>query len=177
MDVTDQASVLHDKGYLYISADLAFLNYLDAFYIGSYNTTRDEAANYMQEVQTGCSDLTAPQLTLDNYEYVIGAELRQGWANYTINSTISGFNATGATRDDIVSSMYSVGQAKAWCGASSFLYGYRYGGSGCAGHLLAVARAACRPEDKQGRAVSGNVPHPRQEGIQGGQLPGGDNRR
>ncbi len=128
-NVTNQATQIGDKGYLYVSADVAFLSYLDAFYISSYNMTRAEASSYMQGVQTGCSGLLAPQLTSDNYEYVIAAELRQGWANYTINSTISGFNTTGATRDDIVSAMYSVGQAQAWCGAVSTLYSYPYSAS------------------------------------------------
>jgi hypothetical protein len=128
-NVTSQASQIGSKGYLYVSADVAFLSYLDAFYISSYNMTRAEASTYMQGVQTGCLGLLAPQLTSDNYEYVIAAELRQGWANYTINSTISGFNATGATRDDIVTAMYSVGQAQAWCGAVSTLYSYPYSGS------------------------------------------------
>ncbi len=127
-NVTGQAAAMHSKGYLYVSADIAFLNYLDAFYLSSYNMTRADAADYMQNVRTSCSGLFTPQLTSSNYEYIVGAEVRQGWANYTINSTISGFNATGATRDDIVSSMYSVGQAQAWCNAVSFLYGYDYGG-------------------------------------------------
>ncbi len=128
--VAGQASMIHQKGYYYISADIAFLDYLDAFYLGSYNMTRGGAFDYMRDVQAGCSSLAAPQLTLGNYEYVIGAELRQGWANYTINSTLSDYNASGATGDDIISSMYSAGQAQAWCGAATFLYGYPYGESG-----------------------------------------------
>ena len=128
-DVAGQASALHQKSYLYISADIAFLDYLNAFYFGSYNVTREAALGRMQDVQTECSSLIAPPLTLGNYEYVIGAELRKGWANYTINSTISDYNATGATGDDILSSMYSTGEAQAWCGASSFLYNYQYSGN------------------------------------------------
>lgn len=128
LGVVNQTAEMHGKGYLYLAADIAFLSYLDGFYLGSYNLSRYQALSYMQNVQASCSGLTAPQLTKSNYEYVIGAELRQGWANYTINSTISGFNATGSTRDDIVSSMYSTGQAQAWCGAVSFLYGYQYPG-------------------------------------------------
>jgi hypothetical protein len=130
MNDTDEAAVIYHDGYYYASADLAFLNRLDAFYLDSYNTSRDGALEYMQNVQVNCSDLMAPPLTLSNYEYVIGAELRQGWANYTMNQTISNYNVTGATGDDIVSAMYSVGQAKAWCGATSLLYSYPYSGSG-----------------------------------------------
>jgi predicted S18 family serine protease len=129
-NISSQASALHQKGYLYIAADIDFLNYLDAFYLGSYNMTRTGALGYMDGIQSSCSNLLAPQLTLNNYEYVISAQLRQGWANYTINSTISGYNVSGANRDDIVSSMYSAGEAKAWCGAVSFLYGYPYSGNG-----------------------------------------------
>jgi predicted S18 family serine protease len=125
-NVTNQAAAIGGKGYLYVSADISFLSYLDAFYMSGYNTSRDQAVAYMESVQNQCSGLLAPQLTTENYGYVIAAELRQGWASYTINSTISGFNATGATRDDIVTAMYSVGQSKAWCGAASTLYGYPY---------------------------------------------------
>ncbi|MDE1865546.1 MAG: hypothetical protein KGH94_02820 [Candidatus Micrarchaeota archaeon] len=127
--VVDQATAIRDKGYLYVSADISFLSYLDAFYLSNYNTSRDQALSYMQGVQNGCSGLLMPQLTAKNYEYVIGAELRQGWAGYTINSTIAGFNATGSTRDEIITSMYTAGQAQAWCGAASTLYNYDYGGS------------------------------------------------
>jgi predicted S18 family serine protease len=129
-NVTDQTIVLHNKGYLYIAADISFLNYLDAFYLSSYNLSRSQAVASMQNIQSGCTSLTAPQLTTNNYEYIIGAELRQGWANYSINSTISGFNVSGATRDDIVTSMYSAGEAQAWCSAVSFLYDYPYAGNG-----------------------------------------------
>jgi predicted S18 family serine protease len=129
-NVTNQAEAAHAKGYFYISADIAFLNYLDAFYLSSYNSTRSQAYSLMQGIQSGCAGLVSPQLTQSNYEYIIGGELRQGWANYTINSTLSGFNATGATRDDIVSAMYSAGQSQAWCSAVSFLYDYPYTGSG-----------------------------------------------
>lgn len=129
-NVTDQTMALRSKGYFYVAADISFLNYLDAFYLSSYNLTRSQAVASMQNIQSGCASLTAPQLTTSNYEYVIGAELRQGWANYTINSTISGFNVTGATRDDIVTSMYSAGEAQAWCSAVSFLYDYPYAGNG-----------------------------------------------
>jgi hypothetical protein len=130
MNTTSQAAAIGGKGYLYISADIAFLGYLDAFYLGSYNTTRYGALDYMQNVQTGCSNLIAPPLTSSNYEYVIGGELRQGWANFTINSTIGGFNVTGSIEDDVVSAMYSAAQAEAWCEAASLLYGYQYQSGG-----------------------------------------------
>jgi len=148
---TYQADMIHQAGYYYTSADIAFLSYLDAFYLSSYNMSRIGALDYMQNVQMDCSGLMAPQLTFGNYEYVIGAELRQGWANYTINSTLTGYNVSGATEDDIVYSMYSTGQAQAWCGAASTLYDYPYQGSGApATFSLPLAQTAVQRINRAG---------------------------
>lgn len=130
MNIINQTAAIHQKGYLYISADIAFLNYLNAFYLGSYNVSRAGALGRIQDTQLECSSLLAPQLTTNNYDYVIGGELRQGWANYTINATLASYNSSGATQDEIVSTMYSVGEAQAWCGAVAFLYSYSYQGTG-----------------------------------------------
>ena len=88
LTVLDQASQLEGKGYNYIAADVAFLDYINAFYLSSYNVSRGEAYGYMQEVNSSCAgNLVAPAMTTNNYEYIIGARLGRQWANYTINYT------------------------------------------------------------------------------------------
>lgn len=124
--IDNESSAIISRNYLYVGADVAFLDYLNAFYLSSYKLQRDAALGSMDSIQILCQNLTPPQLTMANYEYIIAAQMRQGWGNFTINSTIGNFNATGATTDDIVSGMYTAGQAKAWCNAAYFLYNYSY---------------------------------------------------
>jgi predicted S18 family serine protease len=128
-EVANESSAVSSKGYLYTAANLAFLDYINAYYLSGYRLQRTDALYSMQNTQNFCNGITPPQLSTANFEYVLSAEMRQGWGNITINDTISSYNVSGSTTDDILSSMYSAGQAKAWCTAAAFLYSYNYSGS------------------------------------------------
>lgn len=112
----NQSGELARKGYLYVAADFAFLDYIDAYYFSSHNvTTKPEALSKLSDLQSSCGYLTPPQLTSDNYVYVLNAELRQLWANYTINSTYSLYNSSELDTDTILRGMFQAGQASGWC--------------------------------------------------------------
>lgn len=111
------------KGYLYSAADLAFLGYQSASVFANakyYNMTG--AAQYMENVSLYCSSLSPPQMTRNNYEYVIGGELRQGWAAQNLNLSEQLLNASQST-DGIITSVNTAAVSYAWCKAADEMYG------------------------------------------------------
>ncbi len=118
----NQSRQMAAKGYLYVSADIAFLNYLDAFYFANYMTTRHQGLSILNGIYNYCSSLKAPQLTSSNYEYVLGGELRQLWGMYAANASISFYNATAVDSDGVLANMYPAAEAYAWCTAASIMY-------------------------------------------------------
>lgn len=111
------------RGYLYQAADLAFLQYPNDFVLANANKlNKSQAGSIISNISTYCSDLTPPQLTSSNYEYVIGGEIRQGWAEQTIAEANSLLNSSQIT-DDVIQSLYTAAPAYAWCSAVNELYG------------------------------------------------------
>ncbi len=110
---------LAGKGYLYTAADLAFLDFPEAFTLANSQGVSVESANStINNVAVYCSSLTAPQLTNANYEFVVGGELRLLWANITLNNARS-ILSTEETSDDILQAIYTAAPALGWCNAAN----------------------------------------------------------
>lgn len=110
------------NGYLYTAANLAFLDFVPAFALSNYrNFTASSASSMLGSVSSYCSSLVPPPLTTANYEYVIGGELRQYWANITLASAQQQLNSEQTT-DDIIQSIYTSATALGWCKASNQLF-------------------------------------------------------
>lgn len=120
--VLNQSAQIERRGYLYMAADFAFLDYIDVFYFYSHDTTTSSALSNLENVQALCSSLIPPQITSDNYEYLLGAELRQAWGNYMINNTIETYNKTATNTDSILESLRGGAEASGWCNAAGFIY-------------------------------------------------------
>jgi predicted S18 family serine protease len=123
LNVSEQIA---SKGYIYTGADLAFINYLNAFFFAHNLLNATTGLSTITAIQTSCITLIPPQLTSSNYEFVLGGELRQGWANYTLTSILSTYNVTNMENDEVLLSVYSAGEANAWCSASSKMYNLSY---------------------------------------------------
>jgi predicted S18 family serine protease len=123
-EILNESKSVAQHNYLYTGADLAFLDYVNAFYFNSYETNISNGMQVLQDTQKYCSSLEEPQMTSSNYEYILGAELRRAWANYTINTIISGYNQTagGIDTDEVLDSMYGAAQANGWCTAAGTIY-------------------------------------------------------
>ena len=121
-DALNQSIAIGSKNYLYTSADLAFLNYVSAYFFNGYSTNRPDALDKLDNIQSFCNSLSPPLLTTTNYDYVISAELRQGWGNYTINQTIGAYNLSQVDSDQILGSLYLGAQANGWCTAANLVY-------------------------------------------------------
>ena len=126
----ESAQRLAEKGYLYAGADAAFLDYLNAYIFLNNNATRAGGLQTLQSISASCASIYPPQMTSTNYEYVIGGELRKGWAQYTLNSTIGTYNATAIDSDGVIENLYSGGTANAWCAAASYMFNASMGMGG-----------------------------------------------
>ncbi|MDE1824101.1 MAG: hypothetical protein KGI00_04885 [Candidatus Micrarchaeota archaeon] len=118
----DQYRAIASKGYLYTAADLAFLDYIKSFvFANSYNITGSKAVSTISSVSLYCSSLTPPAITQQNYEYVMGGELRQSWANITLHDLNNTVNSSSDS-DAAIEAIYSVAPAYAWCKAANEMY-------------------------------------------------------
>jgi len=120
--VLNQSRAIASKGYIYTGADFAFLDYINAYYFSQHSTSIQKGIGTLDSIRNSCYALSAPQLTSSNYEYVLGGELRQAWANFTINSTISLYNLTAIDTDGVLNDLYSGAEAEGWCTAAGFVY-------------------------------------------------------
>ena len=118
----DTYKQLVPEGYLYSAANLAFLDYINAFTLAnadSYNAS--EASSLLENLSSYCSSLVPPPLTDSNYEFVIGGKLRQYWANITLD-TARQLLINEQTTDDEIQSIRSAASADGWCSASDAMY-------------------------------------------------------
>ena len=120
--ILNESREIAQSNYLYAGADLAFLNYINVFYFSNHNTNVSNGMQVLQSTQEYCSSLVQPLMTSGNYEYLISAELRQSWANYTINTTIAEYNVTNFDTDEVLGSIYGAAQANGWCKAANTIY-------------------------------------------------------
>jgi len=121
-DILNQSIAEAGKGYGYTAADQSFLDYITAYYFSHHTITKQGGMQVMQNVSMQCSALTPATLTLSNYQYVLGGELRQLWANYTITQDIGEYNATAIDTDGVLDSIYTAGESAGWCAAASYMY-------------------------------------------------------
>ncbi len=110
------------KGYLYAASDLSFLNYINSYYFNNYLVTESSGFSNLQNINLYCNSMTPPQITPSNYEYVIGGELRQTWGESSVNQTLTTYNASVETTDDVLQAMRQAGTANAWCNAATEMY-------------------------------------------------------
>ena len=118
----NESKALAKKGYLYLGADLSFIDYINAFYFANHNTTKSGALETINNVSNYCNAITPPSMTNANYNYVLGGELRQEWGIYTITNVLNSYNATAVDTDGILDNIYAAGEANAWCSAAQQMY-------------------------------------------------------
>ncbi|MEM3281526.1 MAG: S16 family serine protease [Candidatus Micrarchaeaceae archaeon] len=118
----DQYYLMASKGYYYTAADFSFLLYSDAFVLDNANNfTTAKAVNITSGISNYCASAVPPQLNTNNYQYVIGGELRSDWANTTLGSAESALSNIETT-DTIIEALSSDANAYGWCKAANELY-------------------------------------------------------
>ena len=126
LSVLSSYSTIGGSGYLYTASDFAFNEYIDAFTAASIKgSSLRNASSTINMVSNYCSSLSPPQLTAQNYEYVIGGRLRQALAQSTINDSLIALNSSTSS-DGITLSLRDAGTAYAWCKAAYQMYNIAY---------------------------------------------------
>lgn len=115
-------SKIEGMGYLYTAADFSFLDFIQAFTIANEaNYSIAGASGLINSTSNYCASVVPPQLTSSNYEYVLGGELRQYWANVTLNESQQTLDSA-QDADGLVNSVYDTASSVAWCKAAAELY-------------------------------------------------------
>jgi len=76
-----------DMGYYFTAANDAFLNYIE---ISTINVLFGEQMSLIEkkkEIDDCLDNLERPKMTSDNFEWVVGSDLRKAWAEDRLNST------------------------------------------------------------------------------------------
>ena len=124
-EVKRQTSFI-DQGYYFSGANEAFLNYIDLSTINAI-IGQDVNLSMKKDSIVGClSNISNPQKTAMNFEWAVGADLRQQWARERIEST----ETDAELQDEKFVRYNELMYADAWCHvAQSLLYAAPSGGS------------------------------------------------
>ncbi len=111
------------RGYLYTGADLAFESYPYAVTLDNAPafTNQSTGSTLLNDVNSYCSQISVPQMTDRNYEYIVGGEVRQAFAAVNLQNAYSQLNASQST-DDVIDSVSTAAQSYAWCSAAQEMY-------------------------------------------------------
>jgi predicted S18 family serine protease len=120
--VLNQSREIAAKGYLYTAADQSFLDYINAFYFANSGASVYGGLSILNQINQTCSSLKQPQITSQNYEWLLQGELRQLWGSYTASATIGIYNTSSFDSDQVLESLYEGAEANAWCSAANFIY-------------------------------------------------------
>ena len=118
----NESEAMTSKGYLYLGADQAFLTYINAYYFAHHLSTKPEGIDTINSIGNYCASVSPSNLNSNNYEYVLGGELRQLWGSYTISADAADYNLTAIDSDGVMNDLYTAGEANAWCRSSQAMY-------------------------------------------------------
>ncbi|MFH1393433.1 MAG: S16 family serine protease [Candidatus Micrarchaeota archaeon] len=81
------SSALLEKGYFFTAANGAFLDYIDVATISAILDDDLDLKRKRDESYFCLDSINRPEMTDRNFQWLIGSELREGWALDTLNST------------------------------------------------------------------------------------------
>jgi len=130
-DSIDENNRLLGLGYAYTAANNAFLGYIDLSTIVFVYTGEPSYQEKAYKISSCVSEIERPMMTSDNFEWVIGSDLRKAWAEEKLNSS--------EIRDEhLIEEEYTyyheIMYADAWCRASGALSEVAFTHKG--GHVL-----------------------------------------
>jgi hypothetical protein len=83
-EVERQRSLV-DQGYVFSAANEAFLNFIDVSTINVILKNEADLPRKKGDIGICLSGISRPQITDDNFEWIVGADLRQQWAHERLN--------------------------------------------------------------------------------------------
>jgi len=109
---------IYDKGYLYAAANEAFLDQVEISTIQALLSGNVDLEKEKDSIESCLHNLKRIQKTDENFEFVLGAELREQWALQKLNST----DISGPMLQEEKYVVYNeLAYADAWCDVSGVL--------------------------------------------------------
>ncbi|EQD47400.1 peptidase S16 lon domain protein, partial [mine drainage metagenome] len=152
-----EAENISGKGYLYLGADYAFLDYINAYYFAHYQSSKQAGIDTINSVANYCSSVKPASLNSNNYEFVLGGELRQLWGAYTASSLAQTYNLTAIDSDGVLNNLYTAGEANAWCNSAGLMYGIAGNVSGTAASTPSSLKSVALRSINNARAYGLNM--------------------
>jgi len=112
-----QAKIL-EMGYLFTSANEAFLNYIDLSTIKAILANDSNVSSKRGELGACLDSISRPVMTDENFQWVIGADLRQAWAYDKMGRDQ---NESGMLEDDRYAAINDMSYGIAWCDVAKSL--------------------------------------------------------
>ncbi|MCI0503736.1 hypothetical protein L0Y65_03425 [Candidatus Micrarchaeota archaeon] len=109
-----------EKGYLFSAANEAFLNYIDISTINAIISGGPDLARKKGEAGICLTGIRRPDLTDTNFEWVVGADQRQGWAYQRLEGTDID---ESMLEDEKFAAYNELMYAQAWCVVAKELLG------------------------------------------------------
>ena len=100
-----------EKGYLFTAANEAFLNYINLLTIEKINEGDVDLPGKIREVENCLNEIERPGMTENNFEWIVGATLRENWARNKLEST----KIDGLLEDEKYAAYNEIMYADAWC--------------------------------------------------------------
>jgi predicted S18 family serine protease len=120
----NRQSYIYANGYFFTAANEAFLNYID---IGTMNAVKSlDVDSKVEEINNCLNSIKPRQKTRDNFEYLLGSDLRQQWAIQKVQAVVS---SPPELVEDKYSSYNELMYADAWCRIAQKLDAVQDGGS------------------------------------------------
>lgn len=111
-EVIEEQSDIIDLGYYFTAANDAFLNYIEISTINAVFADDIDLQGKRNEVVDCLSSIQRPEMKTTNLEWVVGSDLRTGWATDKLNSTEISDNLLVEEKYAVYNSLM---YADAWC--------------------------------------------------------------
>ncbi len=79
--------IILNKGYYFSAANEAFLNYIEINTITALLLEQASLVEKKYEIEDCLDEITSPEITDENFEWVIGSDLRRAWAQDKLDKT------------------------------------------------------------------------------------------
>ncbi|MFH1785705.1 MAG: S16 family serine protease [Candidatus Micrarchaeota archaeon] len=109
-EVLRQNAIL-EKGYLFTAANEAFLNYIDLWTIYATIEGNVDLDEKVDDISECLGDIERPTITDSNFQWVIGADLRQNWAQNKLENT----EIDNLLEEEKYIAYNDIMYAQAWC--------------------------------------------------------------
>ena len=116
-EIRRQKSLI-EQGYLFSGANEAFLNYIDLWTINAILENDADLKEKEQEIEDCLGGISRPAMTDENFQWVVGADLRQQWAWERLESLE---NASELLHDEKFVKHNEMMYSQAWCNVATEL--------------------------------------------------------